>query len=66
VCANAALFANLIINGLVWQTLVNKVGELKKQLAVERTEKLAVEAEVRRELCEYFSNMMVEAQAEWE
>jgi hypothetical protein len=48
------------------QTLVNKVGELKKQLAVERTEKLAVEAEVRRELCDYFSNMMVEAQAEWE
>jgi hypothetical protein len=33
---------------------------------VEHAEKLAVEAEVRRELCDYFSNMMVEAQAEWE
>jgi hypothetical protein len=63
---NAALFANQIINDLVLQTLVNKVGELKKQLAVEYAEKLAVEAEVRRELCDYFSNMMVEAQAEWE
>jgi hypothetical protein len=33
---------------------------------MERAEKLAVEAEVRRELCNYFSNMMAEAQAEWE
>ncbi|XP_021938370.1 kinesin-like protein KIF20A isoform X2 [Zootermopsis nevadensis] len=48
------------------ETLINKVGELKKQLALERSEKLALETEVRRELCDYFSNMMVEAQAEWE
>jgi hypothetical protein len=48
------------------QTLVNKVGELKKELAMEREDKLAMEAEIRRELCDYFSNMMVEAQAEWE
>jgi hypothetical protein len=63
---NAALFANQVINCLVLQTLVNKVGELKKQLAVERADKLAMETEVRRELCDYFSNMMVEAQTEWE
>jgi hypothetical protein len=62
----AALFAKQIINGLVLQTLVNKVGELKIQLAAERTGKLAMEAEVRKELCDYFSNMMVEAQAVWE
>jgi hypothetical protein len=48
------------------QSLINKVGELKRQLALERRDRLAVETEVRQELCEYFSNMMVEAQAEWE
>jgi hypothetical protein len=48
------------------QTLINKVGEQKKLLALERSERLAVETKVRQELCEYFSNMMVEAQAEWE
>jgi hypothetical protein len=48
------------------QTLINEVGKLKKQLALERSEKQALETEVRRELCEYFSNMMIDVQAEWE
>jgi hypothetical protein len=51
---------------LFLQILVNKVSELKKQLALEHSERLSVETKVRQELCEYFSNMMVEAEAEWQ
>jgi len=65
-CVNSALLTDLITYVLGLQSLINKVGELKRQLALERRDRLAVETEVRQELCEYFSNMMVEAQAEWE
>jgi hypothetical protein len=46
------------------QALVNEIGELKKQLAVERESKLTREIEVRQELCEYFSNLRIKEQAE--
>jgi len=39
------------------EALVNKIGELKKQLAVECETKLAREIEVRQEVCDYFHNL---------
>ena len=59
-----APFARLITNSFVLQALVNEIGELKKQLAVERETKLAREIEVRQEVCDYFSNLRSREQAE--
>jgi hypothetical protein len=46
--------------------LVNEIGELKRQLAVEQKTKLAKEIEVRREICEYFSNLRCREKADYE
>jgi len=59
-----APFARLVTSSFVLQGLVNEIGELKKQLAVERETKLAREIEVRQEVCDYFSNLRSREQAE--
>jgi hypothetical protein len=46
------------------QALVNEIGELKRQLAVECETRLARETEVRKEVCEYFSSLRTREQAE--
>ena len=61
---NLAFFARKITSGIVLQIFLNEIGELKKQLAVERETRLAREAEVRQEVCEYFSNFWLKEQAE--
>ena len=57
-------FSRLVTSSFVLQALVNEIGELKKQLTVERETKLAREIEVRREVCDYFSNLRSREQAE--
>jgi len=59
-----APFARPVTSSFVLQALVNEIGELKKQLAVERETKLAREIEVRQEVCDYFSNLRSREQAE--
>jgi len=59
-----APFARLITSSFVLQALVNEICELKKQLAVEQATKLAREIEVRKEVCEYFSDLRTREQAE--
>jgi hypothetical protein len=61
-----APFARLITSSFALQSLINEIGELKKQLAMEHKTKLAKEIEVRREVCEYFSNLRRIEQAECE
>ena len=49
-----------------YEGLVKLIDSLKEQLIAEKREKVAMESEIRTELCDEFNKMMVQIESGWE